>query len=76
MITISGLTDRQKHIMELLWTCNDLAQVNTFIKALPTKADQQDAQSLVLIATQETLEEEGVLDQFKEQALEAIDRCR
>ena len=76
MITISGLTDRKKHIMELLWTCNDLAQVNTFIKALPTKADQQDAQSLVLIATQETLEEEGVLDQFKEQALEAIDRCR
>jgi hypothetical protein len=76
MITISGLTTRQKTIMDLLWTCKDLAQVQTFIKALPTVADQYDALSLVAIATQESLEEEGVLEQFKEQAREAIDRCR
>jgi hypothetical protein len=76
MITISGLTTRQKTIMDLLWTCKDLAQVQTFIKALPTVADQYDALSLVAIATQESLEEEGVIDQFKEQAREAIDRCR
>ena len=76
MITISGLTDRQRTIMDLLWTCNDLEQVNTFIKALPTVADQYDALSLVDIATQESLEEEGVIDQFEEQAREAIDRCR
>ena len=76
MITISGLTTRQKTIMDLLWTCNDLDQVNTFIKALPTRADQQDAHSLIVIATQESLEEDGVLEQFKETAREAIDRCR
>jgi hypothetical protein len=76
MITISGLTTRQKTIMDLLWTCNDLDQVNTFIKALPTRADQQDARSLIVIATQESLEEDGVLEQFKETAREAIDRCR
>jgi hypothetical protein len=76
MITISGLTTRQKTIMDLLWTCKDLAQVQTFIKALPTVADQYDALSLVDIATQESLEEEGVIDQFKEKACEAIDRCR
>jgi hypothetical protein len=76
MITISGLTTRQKTIMDLLWTCNDLDQVNTFIKALPTRADQQDAQSLIVIATQESLEEDGQLEQFKETAREAIDRCR
>jgi hypothetical protein len=76
MITISGLTTRQKTIMDLLWTCNDLDQVQTFIKALPTVADQYDALSLVNIATQESLEEDGVLEQFKETAREAIDRCR
>jgi hypothetical protein len=76
MITISGLTERQKTIMDLLWTCKDLAQVQTFIKALPTVADRYDALSLVNIATQESLEEDGVLDQFEEQAREAIDRCR
>jgi hypothetical protein len=76
MITISGLTTRQKTIMDLLWTCKDLAQVQTFIKALPTVADRYDALSLVNIATQESLEEDGVLAQFEEQAREAIDRCR
>jgi hypothetical protein len=76
MITISGLTDRQRTIMDLLWTCRDLDQVNTFIKALPTVADRYDALSLVNIATQESLEEEGVIDQFEEQAREAISRCR
>jgi hypothetical protein len=76
MITISGLTERQKTIMDLLWTCKDLDQVNTFIKALPTVADQYDALSLVNIATLESLEEDGVLEQFKEQAHAAIDRCR
>jgi hypothetical protein len=72
MITISGLTTRQKTIMDLLWTCNDLDQVNTFIKALPTRADQQDAQSLIVIATQESLEEEGVLAQFEQQARDIL----
>jgi hypothetical protein len=76
MITISGLTVRQKTIMDLLWTCRDLDQVNTFIKALPTVADQYDALSLVNIATLESLEEEGGIDRWEEQAHAAIDRCR
>ena len=72
MITISGLTTRQKTIMELLWTCKDLAQVQTFIKALPTVADQYDAISLVNIATQESLEEDGVLAEFEQQARDIL----
>lgn len=75
MITISGLTDRQKSIMELLWSCSDIEQVRTLIQSLPTKQDQCDAESLVHIATWETLELEGVLDQFKESADAAIRRC-
>jgi hypothetical protein len=76
MITITGLTDRQRTIMDLLWGCSTLEQVKTLIAAMPTGKDQQDARSLVLIATQESLEEEGVLEQFEEQAREAISRCR
>jgi hypothetical protein len=76
MITITGLTTRQKTIMDLLWGCSTLEQVKTLIAAMPTGKDQQDARSLVLIATQESLEEEGVLEQFEEQAREAISRCR
>lgn len=76
MITITGLTDRQRTIMDLLWGCATLEQVQTLIAAMPTGKDQLDARSLVLIATQESLEEEGVIDQFEEQAREAISRCR
>ena len=76
MITITGLTDRQRTIMDLLWGCSTLEQVKTLIAAMPTGKDQQDARSLVLIATQESLEEEGVLEQFEEQACALIDRCR
>jgi hypothetical protein len=72
MITISGLTTRQKTIMDLLWTCKDLEQVNTFIRALPTVADQRDAQSLIVIATQESLEEDGVLAEFEQQARDIL----
>jgi hypothetical protein len=62
--------------MDLLWGCSTLEQVKTLIAAMPTGKDQQDARSLVLIATQESLEEEGVLEQFEEQACALIDRCR
>jgi hypothetical protein len=76
MITIENLTDRQRMIMDLLWQCNTVEQVQTLIKALPTKADQRDALSLVQIATMEGLEEEGGLDEYKDAAKAAIDHCR
>jgi hypothetical protein len=76
MITISGLTARQKQLMDLLWSCNDLDQVHTLIRALPTVADRRDAVSLVTIATYESLEEDGLLDHWEGAAREAIDRAR
>ena len=76
MITISGLTVRQKTIMDMLWSCNTLEQAQALIKALPSKQDMFDAQSLVEIAMMETLEEEGGLDRWEDLALEAIDHCR
>jgi hypothetical protein len=76
MITISGLTVRQKTIMDMLWSCNTLEQAQALIQALPSKQDMFDAQSLVEIAMMETLEEEGGLDRWEDLALEAIDHCR
>jgi len=76
MITIEGLTPRQKTIMDLLWQCSTTESLETLIRALPTRADQQDALSLVQIATLEGLEEEGLLDDYKSQALAAIDLAR
>jgi thioredoxin-like negative regulator of GroEL len=76
MITISGLTPRQKTIMDMLWSCQTLEQAQQLIRSLPTKQDAQDAQSLVAIATMESLEEDGYLDQFEAAANEAIRSCR
>ena len=58
MISIEGLNDRQRNIMDMLWNCENIEQIQTLIRALPTKQDQYDARSLVLIATWESLETE------------------
>lgn len=75
MITITGLTERQKNLMDLLWQCQDQAQVMTLIKALPTKQDQCDAASLVDIAVWESIEQECGLEQYEATAKDLIDRC-
>jgi hypothetical protein len=76
MITISGLTTRQKTLMDLLWSCSSLEQVQALIRALPSKQDIMDAQSLVTIAVMESQEQDGELDHWEGAAREAIDRAR
>ena len=76
MITIAGLTSRQKNLMDLLWGCQDLEQVTTLIKSLPTRRDQIDAAGLIKIATWESIEQELGLDEYKEAAEAAIARAR
>ena len=73
MIHIDGLTTRQVQLMDLLWTCNDMEQIKRFISALPTKQDQLDARSLVLVATWESIEQElGLTQEHKDAATLAI----
>lgn len=73
MITIDGLTERQKGIMDLLWNCADIEQINALILAMPTKQDQYDARALVLIATWESIEQElGYSKECKDAAETAI----
>lgn len=76
MITITGLTERQKQLVDLMWNCQNLEQVNTLISALPTKQDQNDCRGLVTILIQETLEQEQGLDAYADLAEAAISRAR
>lgn len=76
MIQIHGLTERQHQIMTTLWQCATIQDVNAVIKALPNERDRQDAQSLVKIATWETLEQQGALDEYEELAHSAIEHAR
>ena len=73
MITITGLTNKQKALMDVMWSMEDMANVQAFIKTLP-KRDRQDCVSLVAIAVQETLEEDNRLDDYEQDALNLIAR--
>lgn len=75
MITINGLTERQKQLVDLMWNCQDLDQVNTLIAALPTKQDRIDCRGLCTILIQETLEQEQGLDAYADLAQAAISRA-
>ena len=76
MITIQGLTARQQQLCELMWSCRDLEQVRDLIRALPTREDQQSAETLMLLIIHETLEDEGGLDDYAEDCADVIDRIR
>ena len=75
MITIQGLTHKQKVFMDVMWTMESMPAVNAFINTLPTR-DQQDCRSLVAIAVQETLEQEGRIADYEAIACSVIARAR
>ena len=76
MITITGLTQKQKALMDVMWQFEEMEQVTAFIKTLP-KRDQQDCLSLCAIAVQETEEHElNRLDDYESLAIAAIARAR
>ena len=73
MISITGLTNKQKALMDVMWAMDDMPAVQAFIKTLP-KRDRQDCISLVEIAVQESLEEDNRLDDYEQDALNLIAR--
>lgn len=75
MITIAGLTPKQKTIMDIMWTMETITQVEAFIKSLP-RDDAIDAHGLLQIAIVETLEEEGRMDEYEDMALDVIANAR
>jgi hypothetical protein len=76
MISITGLTDRQRSIMDLLWGCQDLEQLRALIQGLPTVRDRIDAQGLIWIAQTESLELEQGLEEYRDAANTAINSAR
>jgi hypothetical protein len=73
VISITGLTNKQKALMDVMWAMDDMPAVQAFIKTLP-KRDGQDCISLVEIAVQESLEEDNRLDDYEQDALNLIAR--
>lgn len=76
MITITGLTHKQKALMDVMWTMEEMEQVTAFINTLP-KRDRQDCISLCAIAVQETQEHEcNGLEAYESLAIACIARAR
>jgi len=75
MITITGLSQKQKALMDVMWSMDDISKVTAFVRTLPTR-DRQDCMSLIAIATQESQEQEDGLDAYKHDALAAISYAR
>jgi hypothetical protein len=75
MITITGLTQKQKALMDVMWSMDDITKVTAFVRTLP-KRDAQDCMSLISIATQESIEQEDGLDAYEQAANTAISRAR
>jgi len=73
VISITGLSNKQKVLMDVMWAMDTMPAVEAFIKTLP-KRDQQDCLSLVAIAVQESLEEDNRLEDYEELALNLIAR--
>ena len=71
-ITIQGLTDRQRQLCDLMWSCRDLEQVRTLIRALPTVEDQQQAETLMQVIIHESLENQGGLDDYSQDCARVI----
>ena len=71
MITISGLTPKQKALLTVMWDIDSVDKVQEFIGTLPA-ADARDAHCLLQMAIWESLEQQGELDAYSDQARSVI----
>ena len=71
MITIDNLTPKQKALLTVMWEIDSVEKVHEFIQTLPA-GDARDAHSLLKIVIWETLESQGELDAYSDQARSVI----
>ena len=45
--TIEGLNAHQRVLADIIWSCNTAEAVKGFIRSLPTRAQRQEAESIV-----------------------------
>jgi hypothetical protein len=72
MITISGLTVKQKALLTVMWDIDSVDKVQEFISTLPAQ-DARDAHSLLQMAIWESIEQQG-LEDYEELAKDCISR--
>jgi hypothetical protein len=75
MISITGLTPKQKALMTVIWDIDSMDKVQAFIRTLSPN-DARDAHTLLQIAIWETIEAEDGLDAYTYQADSIIARAR
>jgi len=75
MITISGLTPKQKALLTVMWDIDSMTKVQEFIRTLP-EGDQPVALGLMRISIWESLESQGELEHHADSAKDLISRCR
>ena len=74
-ITITGLTARQKQVIDLLWNCPSIEAAQALVKALPTHRDRCDAQSLLTMVAYDSIEQQEGLEQYAQAASDCLSRC-
>lgn len=69
--TIEGLNERQRHLADIIWSFEDFADVQKFIKTLPTHALRADAYSIVELMKMAAVEQcyEDIAEPFDAKAL-------
>ena len=73
MITISGLTEKQKALMTVMWDIDTTDKVHEFIRTLPA-ADARDAHCLLQMAIWESIEQQEGLEEYAQLAKDCISR--
>jgi hypothetical protein len=73
MITISGLTPKQKALLTVMWEIDSMAKVQEFIGTLPAR-DARDAHSLLQMAIWESIEQQEGLEEYEQMAKDCISR--
>jgi hypothetical protein len=64
--TVDGLSPRQMVLADIIWAFEDFQDVQKFIRALPNKALQDEAQSVVEVMKMAAIEQcyEGLREPF------------
>ena len=75
MITIEGLTKKQRAILDIMWAMDTKEQVEGFIRSLQ-HSDRCDATSLMEMLIHDSLEQQGALADYEEIALQAVYTAR
>ena len=73
MITITGLTPKQKALLTVMWDIDSVSKVQEFIRTLPAR-DARDAHSLLQMAIWESIEQQEGLADYEELARDCISR--